>query len=184
VITLAEALLMTAGPVANIADPTDLAPIVRASVQRWETLAKRDVHINASCLDVLSPIHGEEFRIVIDNLVDNALRYSPEGGTISIDLSCSDGKAVLTVSDEGPGVPEDLGDKVFERFVRADASRTRDSGGYGIGLALVKRIVVARGGTISVENRPEGGARFRVVLPGQLSEVAPSIQPLEMLKVL
>jgi two-component system, OmpR family, phosphate regulon sensor histidine kinase PhoR len=99
------------------------------------------------------------------NLVANAIAYAPEHTTIRIDAAPVDGRVALSVSDEGPGIPdEDLG-RVFERFYRVDKSRARDPGGTGLGLAIVKHLVELHGGQVQAENRREGGARFTITLP-------------------
>jgi two-component system phosphate regulon sensor histidine kinase PhoR len=99
------------------------------------------------------------------NLVANAIAYAPEHTTIRLAAAAADGRVALTVSDEGPGIPdEDLG-RVFERFYRVDKSRARDPGGTGLGLAIVKHLVELHGGEVQVENRAEGGARFTITLP-------------------
>ena len=99
------------------------------------------------------------------NLVVNAIAYAPEHTRIRIDAAPVDGRVALSVSDEGPGIPdEDLG-RVFERFYRVDKSRARDPGGTGLGLAIVKHLVELHGGQVQVENRPQGGARFTITLP-------------------
>ena len=99
------------------------------------------------------------------NLVANAIAYAPEHTRIRIDAAPVDGRVALSVSDEGPGIPdEDLG-RVFERFYRVDKSRARDPGGTGLGLAIVKHLVELHGGQVRAENRPQGGARFTITLP-------------------
>jgi two-component system phosphate regulon sensor histidine kinase PhoR len=99
------------------------------------------------------------------NLVANAIAYAPEHTRIRIEAAAADGRVALSVSDEGPGIPdEDLG-RVFERFYRVDKSRARDPGGTGLGLAIVKHLVELHGGEVRAENRPEGGARFTITLP-------------------
>jgi len=99
------------------------------------------------------------------NLVANAIAYAPEHTTIRIEAAPADGRIALSVSDEGPGIPdEDLG-RVFERFYRVDKSRARDPGGTGLGLAIVKHLVELHGGEVQAENRREGGARFTITLP-------------------
>ncbi len=101
----------------------------------------------------------------LSNLVANAITYSPEDTTIRIGAASVEGRVAITVSDEGPGIPEeDLG-RVFERFYRVDKSRARDPGGTGLGLAIAKHLVELHGGRIAVENRREGGALFTVTLP-------------------
>ena len=99
------------------------------------------------------------------NLVANAITYAPEHTRITIDAALVDDRIAISVSDEGPGIPdEDLG-RVFERFYRVDKSRARDPGGTGIGLAIVKHLIELHGGNVSAENRPDGGAKFTMWLP-------------------
>ncbi len=103
---------------------------------------------------------------VVANLVDNASRIVGEGGHVTVELSGEPGGyAVLAVSDDGPGVPDEDLPRLFDRFYRADTSRTRTSGGAGLGLAIVRAIVSAHGGTIEAQNLPDGGACMTVRLP-------------------
>ena len=102
---------------------------------------------------------------VLINLLDNAVKFTPEGGRIGVGAAAGNGRVVLSVFDNGVGIqPEDLG-RVFERFYRADRSRDRREGGTGLGLAIAKHLVQAMGGTIEVESRPGAGTTFRVSLP-------------------
>jgi two-component system phosphate regulon sensor histidine kinase PhoR len=102
---------------------------------------------------------------VLRNLIANAITYAPERSLIRVEVARSDRKVSISVSDEGPGIPEDDLSRVFERFYRVDKSRARDPGGTGLGLAIVKHLVGLHGGEVHVENRAEGGARFIVELP-------------------
>ncbi|MBL8021938.1 MAG: hypothetical protein JNM27_19850 [Leptospirales bacterium] len=100
------------------------------------------------------------------NLLDNASRYSPEGGAVTVQFY-SEGKRIrIDVIDEGPGVPREFREKVFERFFRADRNRSRAEGGSGLGLSIVRQITRIHGGTVSVLEGPDSGARFSVSLPG------------------
>jgi two-component system, OmpR family, sensor histidine kinase BaeS len=101
---------------------------------------------------------------VLRNLLSNAIRHSPESGEVRLVLSRNGAEAITTVVDEGPGFPTEMGNSVFERFVRADDSRNRVSGGAGLGLAIAKGIVEAHGGTITIEPGPGGQVRFSVPL--------------------
>ena len=103
---------------------------------------------------------------VVRNLVDNAVRHAST--RVAVSLTEHDGSAVLTVDDDGTGVPEDERERVFERFVRLDESRSRDAGGAGLGLAIVRDAVRAHGGETTVVASPLGGARFvvRIALGG------------------
>jgi len=101
------------------------------------------------------------------NLVDNAIKYSPVGGRIAVRVSTSgDGMAVLDVSDTGPGIPVDLRPRVFDRFYRADQSRSRENGGgTGLGLSIARWAVEVNGGQLTLESSDGPGATFRITLP-------------------
>jgi two-component system OmpR family sensor kinase len=113
------------------------------------------------------PVLGDRDRLqqVIANLVDNATRMAPAGGSVTVRLSTADGAGVVEVADDGPGIPEPDLQRLFDRFYRAESSRARATGGAGLGLAIVKAIVASHRGTITAANRPEGGALFTVTLP-------------------
>jgi two-component system, OmpR family, phosphate regulon sensor histidine kinase PhoR len=98
------------------------------------------------------------------NLIANAISYSPEHTTISVDASRLDGRVEISVADEGPGIPDEDLSRVFERFYRVDKSRARDPGGTGLGLAIVKHLVELHGGSVRAENRADGGAKFTITL--------------------
>ena len=100
-------------------------------------------------------------RQIVDNLVANALRYAPASSVITVAASVNSG-AHLVVSDQGPGLPAELLPHVFDRFQKSDESR-----GSGLGLAIVSELAQAHGGTVAVENRTEGGARFTVTFPAR-----------------
>jgi signal transduction histidine kinase len=102
---------------------------------------------------------------VLLNLVRNAITYTPAGGIVSIGVSQADlGHLAIVVADTGIGIPPDELDRVFDRFYRADTSRARASGGFGLGLAIVRDLVQAMGGTVSATSAPGEGSQFRVVL--------------------
>ena len=100
----------------------------------------------------------------VRNLVANAITYAPEQSTIRIDAARSGARVAISVSDEGPGIPEEDLSRVFERFYRVDKSRARDPGGTGLGLAIVKHLIELHGGSVRAENGPERGARFTITL--------------------
>jgi two-component system sensor histidine kinase KdpD len=102
---------------------------------------------------------------VLYNLLFNAALYTPEGSWIRISAECFDELLVIIVEDDGPGFPEEEIDKVFDKFYRLKDSRI---GGSGLGLSIVKGFVEAHNGTIALTNRPSGGARFLISLPGCL----------------
>ena len=104
-------------------------------------------------------------REAITNVIDNAIKYGPRESTVDIRVQESPDGAVLEVADEGPGIPAEHRDRVFDRFFRIDEARSRDQGGTGLGLAIAKWAVEIHGGRISVCQRPAEGSVFRIVLP-------------------
>ena len=147
----------------------DLSVLLQ-EVGRWaRTFARgRDVTIRVDTPVQLNTYADlEAVQRVVRILVDNAVRYAGEGGVIQISGRAVDGWAEVAVSDSGPGLqPEDL-KHVFERFYRVDASRSKDTGGSGLGLSIARGIVEAHGGRISVESKPGSGATFKFTLPRQ-----------------
>ena len=109
----------------------------------------------------------DKLRQVLANLIGNAIRFTPDGSPIEIATygDKARGVAVLEIIDHGEGIPPQVRDKIFQRFWRADSSRTRDTGGSGLGLAIVAAIVSAHQGTIGISETAGGGATFRVALP-------------------
>jgi signal transduction histidine kinase len=99
------------------------------------------------------------------NLLDNAIKYTPEGGTVALTVSAQNGKAILEVVDNGIGIPAQALPKVFERFFRVDTARSREEGGAGLGLSIVKSICTAHHGKVDASSTPGQGCRFRVELP-------------------
>lgn len=109
---------------------------------------------------------GSRLHRAVLNLLDNALRYSPEEGTVWVEIEATAGWCLLTVRDEGPGLSEDDLEHMFERFYRGDPSRVRsDRGGSGLGLAIVQQIALTHGGRIQASNHPRGGAVMELLLP-------------------
>ena len=112
-------------------------------------------------------VTGDEPRLrqVVANLVANALRHTPPGTRVVVTVGVEGASAMLAVTDHGPGLAPEEAERVFERFYRADPSRTRARGGTGLGLSIVAALVAAHGGTVDVETSPGHGATFRVRLP-------------------
>jgi two-component system, OmpR family, sensor kinase len=142
----------------------DLAALVDAEADR-ATLLAPGVTINRTGLDELG-VKADPTRLaqILSNLLDNARRYTPAGGTIGIDLRSGGHTAEVTVTDTGPGVPDDERDRIFERLVRLDAGRARDHGGAGLGLPIARALARAHGGELACLPRG-GGAQFRLSLP-------------------
>jgi len=110
-------------------------------------------------------VDGTKLHDALRNLVENALAYAPPSTTIALAARRGDDHVVITVSDEGPGIPEADLTRIFERFYRVDKARSRESGGTGLGLSIVKHLVGILGGDVKAFNRPSGGAVFSIRLP-------------------
>jgi hypothetical protein len=106
------------------------------------------------------------FRQAIDNIIDNALRFAPRDSTVTVRVYPQDSVAVVEISDRGPGFDPEFLPRAFERFSRPDDGRDRDDGGAGLGLSIVHSIVQGHSGTVSIANRPGGGSRVRIRIPG------------------
>jgi signal transduction histidine kinase len=131
-------------------------------------LAWRERHIQLLCnTDGAANVMADRGRLaqVLMNLVRNAITHTPEGGLVAIEVRPLEaGPVEVSVSDTGPGISADETDKIFERFYRTDASRTRATGGFGLGLAIAREMVDAMGGRITVASSPGEGSRFTVTL--------------------
>jgi two-component system OmpR family sensor kinase len=112
-------------------------------------------------------VNGDEFRLrqVLANLLENARSHTPRGTPVDVRVSQAGDTAIVEVRDHGPGMSEEDAGRAFERFWRSDPSRTRSSGGAGLGLAIVAAITEAHGGHAEVETAPGEGATFRVYIP-------------------
>ncbi len=148
----------------------DLVEVCQSAIARLETAAQeRGITVN---LQGSSPTYIMGSLTMAEqlayNLVDNAIRYGSEGGRVEVVVSSSEETVLLTVSDDGPGIPEELRERVFERFYRVDASRSRDAGGTGLGLAIVKHAAVSMGGHTWMEQSDLGGLKACAEFPAIL----------------
>lgn len=110
-------------------------------------------------------------RHALMNLIHNAIKYTPNGGMISVVVNAADGRAMIEVRDTGPGIPAIHQDRIFDRFYRIDTSRSREAGGVGLGLAIARWAVEANGGQIELASDVTDGSLFRIILPDASSEV-------------
>jgi heavy metal sensor kinase len=112
-------------------------------------------------------LEGDPLRLkqIVVNLVDNAIKYTPSGGSVSVSTFPQDGKVILEVADTGIGIPKDATSQIFDRFFRVDKARSRQLGGTGLGLAIVRSICTAYNGNVTVKSGEGTGAVFRVELP-------------------
>jgi signal transduction histidine kinase len=104
-------------------------------------------------------------RHALMNLIHNAIKYTPNGGTITVAVNATGGRAMIEVRDTGPGIPAAHRDRIFDRFYRVDTSRSREEGGVGLGLAITRWAVEANGGHIELASDGTDGSLFRVILP-------------------
>jgi len=111
-----------------------------------------------------------QLKEVFFNLLENALNYTPSGGSVSLTLLPRQEETLVEVADTGIGIPAEEQEKIFERFYRVDKARSRDQGGTGLGLAIVKEIVASFGGMVWVESAEGQGSRFYVAFPVNIKE--------------
>lgn len=146
--------------------PVKVRLLLDDAVSLYAASAKNH-RFSVECPPDLPPVRGNEEQLyqAICNLISNAIKYSPEGGTIAIGAAADDGMITIRVQDEGIGIPPEFHDKIFDRFFRVDNSDRRKVGGAGLGLTLVREIVAAHGGRVRVESIPGKGSTFFVTLP-------------------
>ncbi|WP_235963375.1 sensor histidine kinase [Tautonia rosea] len=154
-------------------EPMALGPIVRECIESHEARARASGLSLIAELDELDPsicvrAAEEAVRQVLDNLIDNAIKYTPEGGSIRVSTWTNEQRVTLSVTDSGSGIPRDDIPRIFERFYRVDRARSRAQGGTGLGLAIVKHLVQSLGGEVSVESIVGTGSTFTVRLPRHL----------------
>jgi heavy metal sensor kinase len=145
----------------------DLGKLAASTTDQMSLLGE-DKNIKITCAaanDVW--IEGDRARMkqVVVNLLDNAVKYTPEGGAVGLKVGARDGKAVLEVSDNGMGIPAESLPRVFERFYRVDEARSRELGGAGLGLSIVKSICAAHHGRVEASSKPGQGSVFLIELP-------------------
>jgi two-component system phosphate regulon sensor histidine kinase PhoR len=145
---------------------TEAAPVLRAVIdERTERAEIAGVRLELRIEDesLLVAMRGRMLRTVVENLVENAIRYAGEGATCVVSLLTENGRVVLEVADDGAGVPEGDAPRLFERFFRSDRART--TRGSGLGLAIVKHVVETAGGNVEARGAKGRGLDVRCVLP-------------------
>jgi signal transduction histidine kinase len=160
--------LADAGELALNKRPINLTDICRETAARFEPQAAlKKVTLVSNCVE--GPLYAiadkERLQQIHDNLMQNALRYSPEGGWIVLTLSQQEKWGVFTLHNNGPQIPQEALGHLFERFYRGDKARDRASGGTGLGLAIARKLAEAHGGTLTGANHPDGGVVFTLSLP-------------------
>jgi signal transduction histidine kinase len=145
-----------------------LGPLVSLVMSEIEVAcADRDVALHSDVSADLPSVDADAERVhqVLFNLVDNAVRFTPEGGEVRIAARRENGSVEVSVTDTGVGIPPEALPRLFERFYRVDSARARGDGGTGIGLAIARSVVEAHGGTIHAESEPGRGSTFTFDLP-------------------
>ncbi|SNB44872.1 two-component system histidine kinase PnpS [Geobacter sp. DSM 9736] len=158
---------LESGKIELTLSPTPLAGVIGHCVGLLERKAEsKGITVNICNLGEIPPVLAERKRLeqVFINLLDNAVKYTPEEGSITVTADTADGMVKVSVRDTGPGIPDKDLPRLFERFYRVDEARSRAEGGTGLGLSIVKHIVQLHGGEISVTSRPGAGTTFSFTL--------------------
>lgn len=151
-------------------DAVDMADVTERAVAMLKPLVEMKRHrLTVMLHPELSPAIGDEGKLtqVMINLLDNAIKYTPDGGAIAIEAMQSGNIIEMAVSDTGIGIPKKDLTRIFERFYRVDRARSRELGGTGLGLSIVRHIVEAHNGSIQVQSEPGKGSKFTLLLPSK-----------------
>ena len=152
-------------------DRVDLGALAREVVDHLAVLAEDKHQVVTIDAPAEAPVLGDRvvLRQAVINLLDNAIKYSPEHGRIEVRVAARPSEVTLAVQDSGPGIPPEHVERIFERFYRIEKSRSRDAGGAGLGLSIARWAVEAHGGRIEVEAAQPTGSVFRIVMPDDVS---------------
>jgi heavy metal sensor kinase len=148
-------------------DVVDISALAEEVAEQLGVLAEEKAQSIQVHFDPVPQWVGDRvvLRQALLNLVDNAIKYTPAGGSIEVRVAQTDGGMTIDVSDTGPGIPEELQSRIFDRFYRVDRARSRENGGTGLGLAIAKWAVEVNGGQLTLESANAAGSRFRITLP-------------------
>jgi two-component system phosphate regulon sensor histidine kinase PhoR len=148
--------------------PVSVTQLIESCVETAQLKAvPRRLALDVRLPDELPAVRGDanSLQEVLQNLLDNALQYTPAGGKIEVSALCSDSRVIVTVADTGIGIPQAEQERIFERFYRVDAARSREAGGTGLGLSIARHIMEAHGGRLWVESAVAEGSRFHFSIP-------------------
>jgi PAS domain S-box-containing protein len=152
--------------------PTDLNRLIVTTLDPQQAhAAQKEIRLAFEGAEGLPPVrlNGVYFSRAIQNLVENALRYTPNGGSVTVRTSCDERYIVVSIIDSGIGIAAEDLPHVFDRFYRSDKARDTETGGMGLGLSIVQKVVSAHGGDIKVDSSAGAGATFRILLPLEIS---------------
>lgn len=145
----------------------DFNKFFSAIIERFEFSKSQNVQFQRQFTDesLFVEIDPDKMTQVIDNIISNALKYSPDGGTVCFGIEKAEDNIIVSIADEGMGIPQDMVKRIFDRFYRADRARSRAMGGTGLGLAIAKEMIQAHGGTIWAESEEGKGTTIFFTLP-------------------
>ena len=150
-------------------EPLDCAAVAADVIASFAKIASRKSITLEAANAPTTPVSGDADRLrrILEHLVDNALKYTPDGGRVTLRVAPSGEGAVVSVEDSGPGIAAEHLPRLFERFYRVDTARSRELGGTGLGLSIVKHLAESMGASVGVASVPGTGSRFEVRLPAR-----------------
>jgi two-component system phosphate regulon sensor histidine kinase PhoR len=145
----------------------NLKELLQAASQVCEAkAAAKNIGLSVTCPDALrASLNAPLLEQALVNLIDNAIKFSPANSTVRVEAQETGAEIIIRIMDHGDGIPPEHLDRIFERFYRVDAGRSRKVGGTGLGLAIVKHIAQAHGGRVTVSSTPVGGSTFSIMIP-------------------
>ncbi len=158
-------------------ETVELRGVVRGSVRTFQATAEeKRVSLSVDMPETPLKVSGDwdALELVVNNLLDNALKYTPSGGSINVRMRSESDEVFVEIEDSGIGISPDHHDRIFERFYRVDKARSRELGGTGLGLSIVKHVCKVHGGAVAVRSVPGSGATFTVRLPAASQPAVPA----------
>lgn len=159
---------LESSPRDDIRERLDLNKLVeRVAAQFRDRAQKRKVQLEftRSAQPAEAVVNDHDLSEAVENLIDNAIKYTPSEGRVVVSVARDDGQVSIAVSDNGIGIPKESLPRVFERFYRVDQARSRELGGTGLGLSIVKHVALRHGGKVEAESELGKGSTFRITLP-------------------
>jgi signal transduction histidine kinase len=171
--TMLNLRYLETGEMNLVLESFDLRAEVQDACEDYEAIAESGglaLVTDLPCKDITVLADREKVRVILDNLISNAVKFTPSGGRVQVSLSCRDEQVEITVADTGIGIPSEELDRVFDRFYQVEDHMTRRHGGMGLGLSIVKGLVGLHGGQVLAESVPNRGSCFIVRLPVSVPE--------------